>query len=247
MQQVDDELELVQALVVRDFRLIAGLDQRLEAFHDQLGRSAAQHDLLAEQIGLGFLGERRGEHAAARAADAVRVGEGIGLRATGRVLADRHEAGHAAALLVLTTHEIAGTFRRDQHDVEVFARLDLLEVDVEAVREQDRRAFADGADHFLVQVLLRHVRRQKRDQRRAVDRVDGLRDLQSVLLRLGPAGARPADADHDVEAAVFQIECMGAALAAVAENGDASALEGLLVDVLLRVDLHVRSRRVVGE
>ena len=75
----------------------------------------------------------------------------------------------------------------------------------------------------------------------------GSRDFQSVLLRLGPAGARPADADHDIEAAVLQIECMSPALAAVAEDGDAGALEGLLVDVLLRVDLHVRSRRDVGE
>ena len=245
VQQVDDELELVQTLVIRDLGLITGLDQRLEAFHDQLGRPAAQHDLFAEQIRLGFLGEGRGEHAAARAADAVRIGERIALRTTGRVLADRHETRHAAALLVLAAHEVAWTFRCDQHDIEILARLDLLEVDVEAVCEQDRRAFADGADHFLVQVFLRHVRGQKRDQRRAVDRVDGLGHLQSILLRFRPAGARPADADDDVETAVLQIECMCSALTAVAENGDASALEGLLVDVLLRVDLHVRSRRLL--
>ena len=90
VQQVDDELQLVQALVVRDFGLIAGFDQRLEALHDQLGRAAAQHDLFAEQIRFGFLGERRREHAAARAADAVRVGEGVVLRLARGVLTDRH-------------------------------------------------------------------------------------------------------------------------------------------------------------
>jgi hypothetical protein len=118
-------------------------------------------------------------------------------------------------------------------------------MDVEAMREQDRRAFADGADHFLVQILLRQIRRQERNQRGACNCIDGLGDFQPILLRLGPARARPADTDHDIEAAVLQVQCMGAALAAIAEHGDAGALEGLLVDILLRIDLHMRSRRVV--
>ena len=79
VQQVDDQLQLVQALVVRGLRLVAGLDQRLEALDHQLGGTAAEHDLLAEEVGLGLLLEGRLEHAAARAADAVRVGEGLRL------------------------------------------------------------------------------------------------------------------------------------------------------------------------
>ena len=75
VQQVDDELHLVHALEVRDFGLVAGFDERLEAAHDELGGAAAEHGLLAEQIRLGFFAERGREHAAARAADAVRVGE----------------------------------------------------------------------------------------------------------------------------------------------------------------------------
>ena len=54
VQQVDDELQLVQALVVGNLGLITRLDQRLEALHYQLGRAAAQHRLLAEQIRLGL-------------------------------------------------------------------------------------------------------------------------------------------------------------------------------------------------
>ena len=38
VHQVDDQLQLVQALEVRDLRLVAGLDQRLEAGLDQRGR-----------------------------------------------------------------------------------------------------------------------------------------------------------------------------------------------------------------
>ena len=164
MQQVDDELQLVQALVVGDLGLIAGLDQRLEALDDELGRPAAEHGLLAEQIGLGLLGEGRLEHAAARAADAVRVGEGPGVRLAGRVLRDGDEAGHAAALLVLPAHQVAGSLRGDQHHVQVLARLDLLEMDVEAVREEQRRARLQRRLDALVERLLGEVRHQHRDQ-----------------------------------------------------------------------------------
>jgi hypothetical protein len=56
-------------------------------------------------------------------------------------LRHRDEAGHAAPLLILAAHQVPGTLRRDQHHVQILARLDLLEVNVEAVREQQRRAF----------------------------------------------------------------------------------------------------------
>src|SRR6185437_4916027 len=56
--------------------------------------------------------------------------------------------------------------------------------------------------------------------------------------RLLPGGAALAHPDHDVEARVLEVERMRAALAAVAEDGDAGALEGLLVDVFVRIQLH---------
>ena len=55
VDQVDDQLQLVQAFEIGDLGLVAGLDQRLEPGVDQLGRAAAEHGLLAEQIGLGLL------------------------------------------------------------------------------------------------------------------------------------------------------------------------------------------------
>ena len=47
MHQVDDQLELVQALEVGHLRVIAGIDERLKAGLDQLGGAAAEHGLLA--------------------------------------------------------------------------------------------------------------------------------------------------------------------------------------------------------
>src|SRR5947207_15954120 len=59
VEQVDDELQLVQALVVGDLGLVARLDEEVEARLDEGGHAAAEHGLLAEEVALGLLGERR--------------------------------------------------------------------------------------------------------------------------------------------------------------------------------------------
>ena len=64
--QVDDQLQLVEALVVGDLGLVAGLDERLEAGLHELGDAAAEHGLLAEEVGLGLLREGRLDHARTR-------------------------------------------------------------------------------------------------------------------------------------------------------------------------------------
>ncbi len=61
----------------------------------------------------------------------------------GGILCHGDQAGHAMTLLVLAAHQAAGALGRDQHHVQILARLDLLEVDVEAVREQQRRVLAE--------------------------------------------------------------------------------------------------------
>ena len=184
VQQIDDELELVQALVIGDGGLIAGLDQRLVTLDDELRGASAEHGLLAEQIGFGLFGEGGLEHTAARAADAVGIRERDRLGVLGGILSDRDQARHAAALLILAAHEIAGTLGRDQHHVQILARLDLLEVDVEAVRKEQRRPFSMCGFNSLIERLLRHVRHEHGDEARALDGSGGLGHLQAVLLGL---------------------------------------------------------------
>src|SRR5436190_106211 len=59
VHQVDDELELMHRLEIRELGLVAGLDQRLERHLHEGRRAATQHGLLPEQVGLRLLGERR--------------------------------------------------------------------------------------------------------------------------------------------------------------------------------------------
>src|SRR5229473_4384079 len=55
VHQVDDQLELVQAFEVRHLGRVACLHQGIEPGLHQLDAAAAQHGLLAEQVGLGLL------------------------------------------------------------------------------------------------------------------------------------------------------------------------------------------------
>src|SRR5215203_4591658 len=92
VHQVHDQLQLVQALEVGEARVIARLHEGLEAGTDQLCRPAAQHRLLAEQVGLAFVLERRLDHPGTRPANALRVGEDEVPGVAGRVLVDGHQA-----------------------------------------------------------------------------------------------------------------------------------------------------------
>ena len=57
-------------------------------------------------------------------------------------------------------------------------------MNVEAVGEQQRRALVDVVDDRLVQVFLREIGRQHRDQRGAFDGFGRFGDCQAVLLRI---------------------------------------------------------------
>src|SRR3954471_4672649 len=54
VDEVDDQLHLVQRLEVCALRLVTRFDERLEAVADQLDQTAAEYDLLAEEIRLGL-------------------------------------------------------------------------------------------------------------------------------------------------------------------------------------------------
>ena len=159
---------------------------------------------------------------------------------SGRILRNRDQARNAAALLVLAAHQISWAFGSDQYHVQILARLDLLEVHVEAVSEQQGRTGFEVRLELVVQRLLRHVGNQHGNQLGALDRRLGFHDFQAILFRLVPAVSL-ANADYDIEAAVVQIERVRPTLASVPENGDACPSQCFLVDVFLRIQTHVCS------
>ena len=122
IHQVDDQLQLVQALEIGALGLVAGLDQGLEAHLDQGAHAAAEDDLLAEEIGLGLLGEGSLEDAAAGATDPLGVGQGKALAGLGAAVAGGDQAGDAAPLLELGSDQVAGPLGGDQGAIDPFGR-----------------------------------------------------------------------------------------------------------------------------
>src|SRR5699024_7287233 len=104
IDQIDDQLEFVQALEVGHFRGVAGFDQGFVTHLDQRERTAAQHGLFAEQVGVGFFLEVGLDDAGL----AATVGHGVRQRQVtalaGHVLVHGDQVGHAAALGVGVAH-----------------------------------------------------------------------------------------------------------------------------------------------
>jgi hypothetical protein len=236
VHEVDDELQLVQALEVRRLRLVPGLDEGVEARLDQRRHATAEHRLLAEEVGLGLLVERRVEDAGPGRAEGVGVREGEVVRLAAGILLDGDQRRDATALGVGPTDEVAGALRGDHRHVDAGGRDDLAIADVEAVGEEEGVALLQvRGDLGVVDGLLLGVRQEDHDdvglRRRAGDRQHAQPGLLGLLLRTGPL----PQADADVDAGLGEVECVGVPLGAVAQDGDLSALDQPRVGVGLVV------------
>ena len=140
VDQVDDQLDLVKALEIGHLGGVARLDQRLEASPDQFDETAAENHLLAEKVGLALFLEGRLDDAGAAAAVGGGVGQAEIMGVAGRVLVDGDQRRNAAAALVFGAYRVARPLGRDHQHVEILARIDEVEMDVEAMREQQGRA-----------------------------------------------------------------------------------------------------------
>jgi len=156
----------------------------------------------------------------------------------GRVLVDRHQAGDAGPFLVLAADEVTGALGGDHADVDPRRRHDLREVDRETVGEEEQVAGRDPVGDFrLPDFGLFLVRQQDHHDVAATGRLGDVEDLETGGFGLGTAGGIGAQADDDVDAGVPQVERMGVALRAVAEDGDGLPLELREVGVLVVEDV----------
>ena len=164
------------------------------------------------------------------------------------VLVDGDEARHAAAALVFRAHGMAGALRRDHQDVEIGARLDEVEMDVEAVREHQRRALLHvGREFVAVDVRLQFVGGQHHHHVRPFRGVGDTHDLDSF--GLGLLGGRRAGSQRDddiLDAAVAHVEEMRVTLAAIADDDDLLALDEIEIGVPVVIDAHGGSFAEVG-
>ena len=238
VDQVHDQLDLVDALKIGVLRLVARLAQHLKAALHQVHQAAAEDGLLAEQVGLGLVVHRGLHDTGTGSADAGDVGQGQVQAVAGGVLLHGHKAGHALARHVLAADRVAGTLGGRHEHVHPGGGHDLLVADVEAVGKGDGFPLGQvGGDLGGVHLRLTLVVDENHDH------VGGLRGLshgqngEAVLLRHWPALAAAAQTDHHVAAAVPQVQRVGMALGAVADDGDLFAVQPGDIAVLLVIHL----------
>jgi hypothetical protein len=201
---------------------------------DELGGAAAQHGLLAEEVGLGLVLEARLDDAAARAADALGVGEREVAGLAGRVLVDGDEARDARALGVLAAHEVAGALRGGERDVDAGGRRDLVVVDAEAVAEEQQVALGDPvADLGLPDLAVQLVGDEEHHDVALAGRVGDAEDLVAVVAGLLHGLRVLAQADDDVDARVLEVQGVGVALRAVADDGHGLAVQEAEIRVVV--------------
>src|SRR3954452_1848172 len=235
VDQVDDQLHLVDALVVGDLGLVAGLDERLEACLHEGADTSAEHRLLSEQVALGLLGEARPEHPGPAAADRGPVGESEVESIAACVLRDGDEARRARPRLEDLAHAMPGALGGDHDHVVAGAGRDLAEVHGEAMGEEHRGAgFEVGLDLALVDALLHVVGKEDRDELCALHSCGDGFHREPGFLRGAPRIAPETQPDLDLHAGVAQVERMGMALAAIADDGHFAVEQ---IEIAVAVDL----------
>jgi hypothetical protein len=112
-------------------------------------------------------------------------------------------------------------------------------VDVETVCEDQRGAFAQvRRDLVAVDARLSLVRGEHDGEIRLRRGFGCRHDVESVLGRARTAGRSFGEADDDGDAAVAQVQRLGAPLVAVADHGHAPRLNESQVGIFITIDAH---------
>ena len=150
------------------------------------------------------------------------------------------KTGDAGAAHIFGAHRVAGALRRHHADVHVGARLDQVEMDVEAVGEEQRRALLHvGLKVLLPDAGLELVGGQQHDHVGPFGGLGNVHDLEASLLGLGRGFGAGAQGNGDVgDARIAQVQRVRVALAAIADDGDLLTLDQIEIGIPIVIDAH---------
>ena len=232
VDEVDDELHLVNALKVSHLGLIARFDERFKARFHELGHAAAEHCLLAEEVGLGLFAEGGLENARSARADAAGVSERDLFRLARIILRDGDKGRNALALEILRTDGVTRSLGRYHDDVDVLGGLDEVEMYVQAVRERQRLTLGHiGSDFRLIYIRAKFVGDEHHHHVRLLGCLGNAVHFESVFLGDFDVPAAFAQTDHDVNARIFEVHGVCVTLRAEADDGDRLAVENFHVAI----------------
>src|SRR5262249_32931062 len=154
------------------------------------------------------------------------------------VLVHGDEAGNAAAFSEDFAHAMTGGLGRCHADVDGGVGHDSLEMDVEAVGEEQGFAGGEVGRNFVgVEVGGGLVGNEDHDTVGPLDGVGDGCDFKAGLLRLGDGLGAGGEAYLDLNAGVLEVERVGVSLGAVPDDGHLFGLDEREVGVVIIVSL----------
>src|ERR1017187_1709654 len=220
IDEIDDEFELVQDFEVGTLGLVAGFGEGFVARLDEGADAAAEHSLLAEEVGLSLFLERGFEHSGACAADALEVAETQRVGLAGRVLVDCDEAGDAAAFSEDFTYAMAWGLWCGHAYINARSGNDGLEMNVESVREHEQLSCAEVRSNLVrIQFGRSLIWNENHDHVAPFCGLGDGYDFKAGLLRLGDGLGGCSQANFYLDSRVLEVKSMGLPLGAVADNG----------------------------
>ena len=201
VDQIYDQLHLVDTLKVCISGIVASLNQRLKACLHQCTYAAAQHSLLAKQIGLCLSAEGCLKHTGSCSADAERICQCQILSLSGSVLLYSDQTGHTFALLILASYGMSGSLGRDHGNVNVCGGNDTAEVNIEAMcKHQHISGFQIRLNVILIKVCLLLIIDQNHDDVSLLCCLCGSIYLKALLLGFLPRLGALVQTNNDMTA-----------------------------------------------
>ena len=117
------------------FRLISCFNQSFEASLHQSAYAAAENCLLTEQVCFGFFTEGGTKNACSCPADSQCIGQSEIICFSRSILSNRDQTGNALAGLIFASYGMSGSLRCDHGNINICGRLNLSEMDGEAMCE----------------------------------------------------------------------------------------------------------------
>ena len=136
MDEINDELEFVEAFEVGKLRRIAGANERIETGANERACSSAKDCLLTKKIGLRLLTKSCLDYARMRATDSLCPGQGGLLRMPAGILMNCNQTGRTAPSKKLATYHWPQAFRRHHDNVHISPGNDSAIMNREAMREE---------------------------------------------------------------------------------------------------------------
>ena len=224
----------MDALKVSVLRVVTSFHQGFKACLHQGANTAAQHTLLAKQVGFGFRFKGGFQNAGACAANAQRVSQSQLLSLAGGVLLHGNQARHAFALQIFAAHSVAGAFGRNHRHVHISRRLNQAKVDVEAVgKHQHIAGLQVGGNVFLIHFGLLFIVNQNHNNISLFGGFGRIINRKALSLRLGPGFAALVQTDNNLTTGIFQVFGVRMALGAIADNRNLLALQFCQITIFL--------------